>query len=665
MSSEVTQFSIHELLYNEDQYVIPMYQRNYAWEEDEIFQLIQDIIDKLMEDSGEAVPNYYIGTLVVDYRRNGDSPTGRFETIDGQQRLTTLLLLVASLKKLGIEAGKIPAGKLQFNCREKSSHTLDVIVQGNFRKRPEELLDSSRINPAILNGYQLIAKNLPLKLREHDKTESQFTEFLFDRVKIIRVRVPEGTDLNHYFEIMNSRGEQLEKHEVLKAELLGALEPLENKEECQECLHAVWEACSNMEKYVQMGFKTEYRRAIFGSDWSSFIPADFTELSCHFKPTQGVTDSREKGSELPRRDPNSLAAIIDNGTADLKGRDQQGRRDQETPDRFHPVVNFPNFLLHVLRIMTEKDLRLDDKELIRIFREQLISKGSEEVKRFIYQLLRCKWLFDNYIIKREFIEGGDHWSLKQLKCSESGNVSYINTFGEEGSAGYIDRRWLMLLSAFHVSSPTMVYKHWLNGALRFLSRSAAPIAGDKYLRFLESLARAFVFQRFLTSGEKRSYFEIIYGDPENEGPTEYEIPDEKLSFGNIENNLVFNYLDYLLWLPRKTEKSFQSYEFTFRSSQEHHFPQHPGFAHGIPSETLNSFGNLCLVSHSRNSQLGNKLPEQKKQYYQGKSGMKADSVKQYLMMESEAVWNTERIIQHHLDMKAVLLRNHKESQDPL
>ncbi|MFS7722330.1 hypothetical protein ACJ8BP_01895 [Klebsiella pneumoniae] len=58
---------------------------------------------------------------------------------------------------------------------------------------------------------------------------------------------------------------------------------------------------------------------------------------------------------------------------------------------------------------------------------------------------------------------------------------------------------LMLLSAFHVSTPTLVYKHWLNGALRYLFDNChpdQPVDAGSHLSYLESQARRFVFQRF-------------------------------------------------------------------------------------------------------------------------------------------------------------------------
>ena len=61
-------------------------------------------------------------------------------------------------------------------------------------------------------------------MSEGKKTIVQdFADYLFSHVQIIKVEVPPDTDLNHYFEIMNNRGEQLEKHEILKAQMMSVL----------------------------------------------------------------------------------------------------------------------------------------------------------------------------------------------------------------------------------------------------------------------------------------------------------------------------------------------------------------------------------------------------------------------------------------------------------
>ena len=91
-SVKVGSLNIKDLLTDSDQYVIPMYQRNYAWGTVEIETLIKDIIDAYNRDPSLT---YYLGTLVVFKRPN--SSQALFEVIDGQQRLTTLTLLAIYL----------------------------------------------------------------------------------------------------------------------------------------------------------------------------------------------------------------------------------------------------------------------------------------------------------------------------------------------------------------------------------------------------------------------------------------------------------------------------------------------------------------------------------------------------------------------------------------
>ncbi|EOW1268533.1 hypothetical protein ACOS9P_004027, partial [Proteus mirabilis] len=127
-----------------------------------------------------------------------------------------------------------------------------------------------------------------------------------------------------------------------------------------------------------------------------------------------------------------------------------------TPERFNSVINFSNFLLHVLRVLTKQDIALDDKRLLEQFDAYLKENGSNKinaVKDFVFALLKCKYLFDQYIIKREFSDGKDRWSLKKLHFYNAKSQSYINTFGgseeqdnEDGFEG-INRQILMLLSA--------------------------------------------------------------------------------------------------------------------------------------------------------------------------------------------------------------------------
>lgn len=647
MSEDIKQLTVKELLSGSGDYLIPMYQRNYAWDEAEITQLIQDVMDDLPKGRP-----YYIGTLAVYERIGIDRPL--FETIDGQQRLTTLCLLGAYFRKKS--RGDFSWCRREcicFESRPHSSKTLKAIFEGKFLDDPSEVLQPAEINTAILNGYRLIQKILPQKLREAHVTPSAFADYLFDKVQVMRVRVPSDTDLNHYFEIMNNRGEQLEKHEVLKSKMMEVLNEADIDEAVKQrslyCFHKIWEACANMERYVQMGFDSVQRNKIFGEkDWGSFDAQSFDELS-----EKLWVESTESANAQPQR----LDEIIQPQRNSGKNVLAKKGTIEDAPERFNTVINFPNFLLQVLQVFNKEDekggIPLDDKRLISTFERYLLHHNDSliRVKNFVYSLLKCKYLYDHYVIKREFAGGKDAWSLKRL----NGGNQYVNTFGDEDSLVGNNRKILMLLSAFHVSMPTMGYKYWLNAALYHLYY-ADRIDADSYLGYLESVAKAFVFDRFLARDIAAEYYPMIYVNKGSCVTSDWAGVDESLlNFGQIANNLVFNYLDYLLWLKNREEhEKIRTYEFTFRSSVEHYYPQSPKVGHDrLPTKTLNSFGNLCLISHNKNSTLSNDPPELKKKHY--KDGP-IDSVKQFLMMQPER-WTAEEIVKHYNEMVDVLKEN--------
>ncbi len=660
MSDEISQLSIRKLLGDGAHYVIPMYQRNYAWGESEITQLIQDVIDYM--PSGQSTPrNYYIGTLVVFPRQS----TSRieYETIDGQQRLTTLSLLTCYLKNAGhSDMQWYATPRLHFESRHQSQKTISAIFAGAFERERYGFLAREDSNQAIVDGYRLIQKILPRKLEDNQIESHDFAAYLFEQVTVMRVTVPPHTELNHYFEIMNSRGEQLEKHEILKAYLMEALGEDADAARSRHCLHTVWEACANMERYVQMGFDTGPRDAIFGKgDWGKLQVSGFAQLSEALQAVTDVDTRSEPGGPL----------TIDQIIASVKpvAIGKGSKKDEPAPERFHSVINFPNFLLHVLRTMTQENVSLDDKALIPAFEASLLGDVHPvaRIKEFVFALLRCKLLFDHFVIKREFAKGKDGWSLKRMKWNAQGEkrsggvAKYVNAFGnadDEDDEAADNRNILMLQAAFHVSTPTLVYKHWLSAALNYLYRAPEVVQSD-YLRYLKSVAQAFVFDRFLAASTKADYFDMIY-TRRGECQTRYEdLKDSAvahgLSYSGIENNLVFNYLDYLLWSTSQSAE-IRAFEFTFRSSVEHYYPQNPMNGQApLVEEVLNSFGNLCLISHSKNSRLSNLMPLAKTEYY---SNNRIDSIKQHYMMKTVLEgnpWSEAAIVAHGKEMTKVLV----------
>lgn len=654
MNNALHQLSIKQLLSDENNYVIPMYQRNYAWEEGEIYQLIDDVKDYQERNH----KRYYIGTLVVFKRKDGS-----LEVIDGQQRFTTLSLLASYLKNAKFSATSEESFampwyqklNISFDSRPKSTNTFNALNQ----RIAIHLLNTDEYNQAIIHGYNLIQKKLA-HLKPHEI--KGFATYLFEHVHIMRVEVPQDTDLNHYFEVMNNRGEQLEKHEVLKAKMLDVLNKINDsgeKEASIHTLHRVWEACGNMERYVQYGFSPAERHCLFGeNNWGQFSIHDFAQLS-----------KRLEGNSKQGRDKKSLLDVLKQPSPATH---TSKNNNEEAPDRFRSVINFSNFLLHVLRVYTKQDIALDDKKLIAEFEVHLLNNENniKSVQEFVFALLKCKYLFDQFIIKREYLNNKNGWSLKRLKWLSAYSIGFNYSF-DDAQHHPINRQILMLLSAFHVSTPTLLYKHWLNAALYFLYEQEEVIA-EKYLNYLSNLANRFIFERFLAKGKAKSYDAMIYAadfEFSQKDQTENRIDFNKLNYGSLTNNFVFNYLDYLLWHKnKKTCKVTDKFEFSFRSSVEHLYPQHPMDGHPeLGRNFLDDFGNLCLISPSKNSRLSNLPPKAKVAHFSAAiKQQKIDSLKLYemikLMDKNNGWWEVE-IKQHRQDMLDLLLSSIKSSVD--
>jgi hypothetical protein len=678
-NQDIRDLSITSLFNSEDKYLIPIYQRNYEWEDKQIVQLIEDIKDYYLEENDKL---YYIGTLIVDFRKTDDD--AYFETIDGQQRLTTFNIIVCVLKQLERER-KLPESiipylqktNIHFESRPNSEKTITFIFK-NGKNKP----NFTDYNVNIVNAVDIIYRQL-LQLIEkfssatkergwEEKTFEGFLNYLFNKVLIVRVQVPLDTDLNHYFEIMNSRGEQLEKHEILKSRLMKELNKCENAKIIRKQFNLIWEACSQMDTYVQLLFPKDFRVKLFGDRWFQYIPKDHKEMYTILDGFSEVFKPEIDGlsfSEIINENPSGLHVKIE----ELYSKEIVNDSDSK---QYQHVVNFENFLLHVLKLqMPEVRVSLDDKRLLSFFKIALEKAADKEifVKEFSYLLLKTRFLLDQYVIKRKYVTGEDFWSLEVLKfypkvenVREKESYNYVNTFSEKDKAR-VNEEMILLLSMFHVSTPTQVYKNWLFETLKYLNttfdfnlnrkslENPININVEDYKVHLINIARKYLKYRFLNAAGELSYEEMFYEDLNS-----YKVlfDEELLNYGKVKNNLVFNYIDYLLWIKNPT--NYSNFEFGFRSSVEHFYPQNPISGEKISDEKiLNCIGNLCLISHSNNSRMSNFLPIQKASHYL--NSKTKESIKQIVMMEimdkKNNKWYIDEIVEHNNEIIELLIQD--------
>lgn len=611
------------------EYVIPLYQRAFAWEEKQLEQLIDDINDIRDED------NYYIGSLVVAHNGN------RFEVVDGQQRLTSLYLLMSCL-------GKRLKCSLSFACRDKSNYTLRKIHELLDEKRSNYDLD--RVETGIHQGIRILNEKISAESISGEKLLNKL-----ERVILYRIEVPENTDLNRYFEIMNTRGEQLEQHDILKAALMNYF----TNDKDKAIFAKIWEACSDMTGYVQMHFDKASREWIFGGDWRCLPSDKWSE----YKDLADHTDEEGHGF--------LITDIIDK---DFRVSYEDVVDDDNNRVRFESVIEFPYFLLHAIRVFVEirgienkhgGDLLnelLDDKKLIENFtdvikkgvrRGKLIDENKEDFsKRFIMCLLSCRYLFDKYIIKREYANDNSdgEWSLKELWVSgqqSNKRPYYKNSRFKQGNEWEKTNAWrtktnIMIQSALRVSYTSPKVMHWITELLIWLSENNCINTDEENI-----VGYGDVIEEIAAEAVRQNFFDVC--------------EDEDFSLGVNTPHIVFNYLDYLLW--KENQKKYEDFVFEFRNSVEHWYPQHPSEGtFETWTDGVDQFGNLCIIQRNVNSKFSNMSPEAKKSTFD--EMIAKGSIKLRIMSEltkkngnqtASAYWKNEMCKKHEEEMVKILI----------
>lgn len=576
-----------------NEYIIPIYQRNYAWEQEGIEQLLGDIYDS----SGR----YYLGSLIVD-----EITPNTFSVIDGQQRLTTIFLLLTFLKDKTLSKKS-----LRFEAREKSNITLnDLSEKANLDK-------DWFYSKEIIEGFDVIKNYFSVEETKNPEYRNQFLSKLRN-ILIIRTQVPKQIDLNHYFEIMNTRGEQLELHEIAKGKILSIID--KDMPQYKAVAGLIWDKCSQMDSYIQMNFDKTSRKNLFSEKWDIFLCSKPEDLLSKISLEKELSDKRF-----------SLFEKLEAPTIETTTKAD----DDYENERFESIISFPNLLLIVNEAMqnssTDDDSTLDDKKFIETLKKHW-ANGNNAIT-FIYNLLKYRFLFDKYIIKREYArdykEEGK-WSLQMLQIyfdqsKSHEKPSYKLTYAVDENVDDKKTETLRSLqSALRITYTSPKTMHWISKALSKLNENQ----DSDLTTVLEEYAC-------------KKIDEANYKDASGFGI----------------DRIVFTYLDYVLDRDKVCKQSIPNFQFQFRTSIEHFYPQHPIEKEKWNDVSLNSFGNLALITVSSNSKFSNLDPQSKVASY-------PDTIKQSpklqlmqeIMKENGNIWNEELVKKHKEEMIMLLTR---------
>lgn len=205
---------------------VPAYQRSYAWEQEHVDALLQDIHDAIRAKENE----YFLGSIVV----TGPSE-GKHDVVDGQQRLTTISLLVAAIKDIFNSKGDhevVVSVKNDYlantdrKTKEKEPKlTLNEVDNELFQELIEDasLVDQARFqrqsHQRLIGSYskiQSFLKAILAESKDEEETLHAWLDFLESNLKIIVVAAPDDSNAFVIFETLNDRGLELAISDLLK-----------------------------------------------------------------------------------------------------------------------------------------------------------------------------------------------------------------------------------------------------------------------------------------------------------------------------------------------------------------------------------------------------------------------------------------------------------------
>lgn len=212
-------------------YSIDYYQREYKWHEKQIHELMDDLSNKFLEEyqpthSRSKVaeyPHYFLGSIIISKKES----VGYI--VDGQQRLTSLTLLLVLLRNLQKDRDKrVNVDELIFSEKfDQKSFNLHVdertpAMDALYEGQPLDVTDRPESVQNLVQRYRDLEAYFPEELR--DVALPYFIDWLLENVHLVEITAYSDDDAYTIFETMNDRGLSLSPTDMLKGYLLANIE---------------------------------------------------------------------------------------------------------------------------------------------------------------------------------------------------------------------------------------------------------------------------------------------------------------------------------------------------------------------------------------------------------------------------------------------------------
>lgn len=292
-------------------YFIDIYQREYKWTEDNVRTLLNDIEvrfsqpdrpktgpKEIQEDVLERFEPYFLNTYLTSTTAASTS------IVDGQQRLTTLLLILIKLYRLLKKVEEDPANvgktfsskvveQLIFETNdfgaaerfkifnENREEAFRALAEGRDVEKTDQTRTRMAQNFKVIDQYfEEFLKGTEAGTYDLAKTTYYLT-YLLDRVSIVEIRIERQDNVAMIFEVVNDRGMGLKPYEILKGKLIGNLSPAQ-----KEIANNVW--TDLQERYFKVELKNATEKSLdLDMFFQTFFRAKFADSENDYERFEG------------------------------------------------------------------------------------------------------------------------------------------------------------------------------------------------------------------------------------------------------------------------------------------------------------------------------------------------------------------------------------------
>ncbi|MDP4027714.1 MAG: DUF262 domain-containing protein [Gallionella sp.] len=300
-------------------FALPTYQRDYKWEHKHLRELLSDIQEAFFvsyksthgRTEVKKYPPYFLGTIITT-----PGETGAKSIVDGQQRITSLAMLVAYFNKLSKTAPALEISDIEPLLRKKiygqfafnigfddpRAQLFNLLAEPNDKiSSDEDFDDAVEVIPQLDVGskriyelYTLIDTFLDSAL--DDAAKPYFVDYLTQRVYLFEIGVPGEQDGHKVFVTMNDRGLKLSPIDLLKGYLLSAIEDDSRNKiahtKWNECIRTLRELGSDEDSaFFKTWLRAKYAGSIRGKEKGD-KPGDFENIGDGYH--RWVADNKDR-----------------------------------------------------------------------------------------------------------------------------------------------------------------------------------------------------------------------------------------------------------------------------------------------------------------------------------------------------------------------------------